>query len=145
MTPPEIVSALGAFDLDPCSPVDRPWDTAGIHYTKKDDGLALPWSGRVWCNPPYGKEAARWLSRMNHHGNGIALVFARTDTEMFFKHVWDSAQAILFIKGRLTFYTPEGDRAKGSAGAPSVLIAYGENNATKLKNAGIEGKFITLT
>lgn len=54
LTPPEIIKALGQFDLDPCAPVVRPWDTAERHYSIKDNGLMLPWSGRVWCNPPYG-------------------------------------------------------------------------------------------
>lgn len=53
LTPPEIMSSLGAFDLDPCSPINRPWPTAGIHYTVEDDGLSKPWFGRVWCNPPH--------------------------------------------------------------------------------------------
>ena len=48
LTPPEILRALGAFDLDPCAPVVRPWETAAHHYTAQDDGLALPWFGRVW-------------------------------------------------------------------------------------------------
>lgn len=52
LTPPEILRALGEFDLDPCAPVVRPWETAARHYTVQDDGLALPWEGRVWCNPP---------------------------------------------------------------------------------------------
>lgn len=47
LTPPEILSALGTFDLDPCSPVNRPWPTAAQHYTERDNGLALPWHGRV--------------------------------------------------------------------------------------------------
>lgn len=33
LTPPEILRALGAFDLDPCAPVVRPWETAAKHYT----------------------------------------------------------------------------------------------------------------
>lgn len=88
LTPPELVRALGAFDLDPCSPINRPWATAAKHFTVNDNGLMLPWEGRVWCNPPYGKEAAKWLEKCAMHGNAIALTFARTETQMFFKSVW---------------------------------------------------------
>lgn len=52
LTPPEIITALGPFDLDPCSPVNRPWATANNHYTILDDGYNKKWFGRVWCNPP---------------------------------------------------------------------------------------------
>ena len=77
LTPPEIIHALGCFDLDPCAPVVRPWPTATRHYTIEDNGLVQPWDGRIWCNPPYGTETGRWLARMAEHGNGIALIFAR--------------------------------------------------------------------
>lgn len=56
LTPPAIIDALGPFDLDPASPIERPWPTAARHYTIEDDGLAQPWAGMVWCNPPYGRE-----------------------------------------------------------------------------------------
>ena len=46
LTPPEIIKALGPFDLDPCAPVVRPWDTAKIHYTTTDNGLQREWRGR---------------------------------------------------------------------------------------------------
>jgi hypothetical protein len=61
LTPPEILRALGDFDLDPCAPVTRPWETAAQHYTALDDGLNKQWNGRVWCNPPFGREAVKWL------------------------------------------------------------------------------------
>lgn len=83
LTPPEVLSALGEFDLDPCSPVSHPWDTARSHYTVEDDGLSQEWFGRVWLNPPYGQSTGRWLHRLSLHGNGIALIFARTETAMF--------------------------------------------------------------
>lgn len=144
LTPPEIIKNLGEFDLDPCSPIDRLWDTACLdHYTIKDNGLIQPWFGRVWCNPPYGKEAVKWLEKCVRHGNCIALTFARTETKMFFNYVWNKAHAVLFIKGRLRFYHISGIQGD-SAGAPSVLIAYGKNNAEILKNCNIEGKFILL-
>ena len=144
LTPPYILKALGAFDLDPCSPIDRPWDTARKHYTVMDDGLHKEWEGRVWLNPPYGNQTDRWMKKMAMHGNGIALVFARTETKTFFPWVWEYANAVLWIKGRLRFWTKEG-REGGSAGAPSVLIAYGRENAKILAGAEvIQGKFVKL-
>jgi hypothetical protein len=143
LTPPAILKALGEFDLDPCSSLDRPWDTAKHHYTIEDDGLAQEWFGRVWCNPPYGPGMAPFLRRMVEHRNGIVLIFARTETRAFFDYVWDKADAILFIKGRLRFHTPDGKEG-GTAGSPSVLIAYGEENVKALETCGIEGKLVYL-
>lgn len=144
LTPPEIIHALGEFDLDPCSPIVRPWYTARNHFTIEDNGLALPWDGRVWCNPPYGLEASKWLARCAAHGNAIALVFARTETRMFFDHVWPAAKAVLFIQGRLHFHHVNGTRAAANSGAPSVLIAYDDMNAEVLRNCSISGQYIDL-
>lgn len=146
LTPPDIIKALGEFDLDPCAPhaSRRPWDTAKRHYSVEDDGLAQPWTGRVWLNPPYGLEAAHWLSRLAAHGDGIALIFARTETAMFFEHVWDKAEALLFLRGRLHFHHVDGSRAAANAGAPSVLIAYGRRNAEALTDSCIPGYVLNL-
>ena len=144
LAPPWILEALGPFDLDPCSPVVRPWDTARRHYTMADDGFNRPWRGRVWLNPPYGRHTNRWLAKLAEHGNGVALIFARTETIMFFRHVWPRATAVLFLEGRLTFHLPDGSKAGGNAGGPSVLIAYGPANAATLASAGIKGKYVHL-
>jgi hypothetical protein len=109
-----------------------------------DDGLNHDWFGRVWCNPPYGIEARKWLNKLKMHDDGIALLFARTETTMYFDHVWYDAHSVLFIKGRLHFHYVDGTKAKANSGAPSVLIAYGENNSEILKNCGIAGKYIKL-
>ena len=143
LTPPEIVKALQPFELDPCTPANPPWETAKRRYHKHDDGLIQPWEGRVWMNPPYGAETGKWLEKLAKHGNGIALIFARTETSYFFDWIWNEADALLFIKGRLAFYTVEGVKS-GTAGAPSVLIAYGDGNANVLEGCGIAGKFIRL-
>jgi hypothetical protein len=144
LTPPEIIKSLGSFYLDPCSPVNRPWDTALHHYTVKDNGLIKPWVGRVWCNPPYGNQTKLWLEKCCSHNNCIVLIFARTETKMFFDYIWDQADALLFIKGRLRFCNVLGEQCETNAGAPSVLVAYGDNNAAVLKNSKIQGKFIQL-
>lgn len=144
LTPPELVRALGSFDLDPCAPVSGPWALAKTCYTVHDNGLKKPWEGRVWLNPPYGLEAAEWLARLADHRNGIALIFARTETAMFFDHVWNSADAVLFLRGRLTFHHADGRRAERNSGAPSCLVAYGGANVASLARSKIPGKLIHL-
>lgn len=141
LTPPEIVKALGSFDLDPCSPVVRPWDTAHQHLNVQHDGLAHPWAGRVWLNPPFGREAVKWLRKMVQHGNGVALVPARTETAMFYECVWNVADAVCFMKGRPHFHYVDGRRAKANSGAPICLIAYGQKNVAALERANL-GKVV---
>lgn len=144
LTPPHIIQALGSFDLDPCTPPEMPWTTAITRYTEKENGLIQPWSGRVWLNPPYGDEAAAWMSKLADHGNGVALTFARTETVMFFQQVWERCNGILFLKGRLFFHRADGTRAKANAGAPSCLIAYGMQNADCLEACGLEGQYLPV-
>lgn len=144
ITPPEIIQKFPVFDLDPCAPEIRFQETAKKYYTKREDGLKHTWNGSVWLNPPYGLQTAKWLQKMADHNNGICLIFARTETKMFFDHVWEKATAILFIKNRLYFYHSNGQKAKGNAGAPSVLIAYGDEMASVLLNSNIPGAFIRL-
>ena len=145
LTPPSIIEALGTFDLDPCAPSDerRPWDTALRHYSVEDDGFVQEWEGRVWCNPPYGRETFDWLGKLAAHGNGIALIFARTETIGFHREVWDKAHAVFFFKGRLKFWSVEGVE-HGTANAPSCLIAYGAANVEALRNSGLRGKLVVL-
>ena len=142
LTPPGIIKSLGRFDLDPCSPINRPWDTAVNHYTIEDDGLSQEWEGRVWLNPPYGKYTGTWLHKLSEHGNGIALIFARTETEMFFDFIWNKAYAILFLLHRIKFLNVDGTVGKSGSGAPSCLIAYGEENLEALVNSKLEGSLI---
>lgn len=144
LTPPEILKALGEFDLDPCAPIVRPWKTAHTHFNKEDDGLKLPWSGRVFCNPPYGSKTGVWLARCAQHKNAVALIFARTETKDWKEHVWGKAHSILFIYGRLYFHHVDGTKAKANSGAPSALISYNWQNTEVLKECGIAGKLVLL-
>lgn len=133
-TPPAVFEALGlTFDLDPCAPKGGvPWLPARAHYAIEDDGLHRPWFGRVWLNPPYGKEAGEWVIRLAGHGHGIALVFSRTDVRWWHAAV-PRATAVCFIEGRLTFIPGGGQSAPGNSGGPSALIAYGEDCARALE------------
>lgn len=132
ITPQWLIDRLGPFDLDPCECDPQPWPCATNGY--RENGLMLPWSGFVWCNPPYGKAMKLWLNKLALHGNGIALVFARTETEAFSGHVWPHASSLLFLRGRLTFHYPDGSRPRNGAnsGGPSVLIGYGNEAERRL-------------
>ena len=144
LTPKWVTDTLGPFDLDPCSPGDRrPWDTATWHLSKEFDGLRAPWFGRVWCNPPYGRETFRWLDKLATHGRGIGLIFARTETIGFHGHVWNRAHAIFFFKGRLKFHDVHGKQFD-APNAPSCLIAYGEGEKQRLAESGFSGKLVIL-
>lgn len=142
LTPLPLIQSLGSFDLDPCGAPEHP--TAREIWTPETvgDGLSLPWHGRVWLNPPYGRTMADWMRALALHGSGTALIFARTETVLFHEWVWPRASALLFLSGRITFLTPDGSRSKANSGAPSVLIAYGQADADALRTSGIKGAFV---
>lgn len=143
LTPPAVLEALGHFDLDPCG--HPAWPTAATRYCLPQDGLALPWFGRVFLNPPYEKTViGAWLERLWRHGRGVALIFARTETDAFFRHVWERAHALRFLRGRLHFHLPDGSRAEANAGAPSVLIGYGAEELDTLEACQLPGQFVPL-
>lgn len=149
LTPKAIIDAVGPFDLDPCAaPEPRPWPTASRHVTLPEDGLAAEWSGLVWMNPPYGPHAKFWLAKMASYDNGIAFVYARTETRMFFEHVWGRASAVVFLRGRVRFHRPDGTASGNDAGTPSVLVGYGGTAYERLGRAVAEGRldghFISL-
>lgn len=113
-------------------------------YNEFDDGLAQKWEGRVWLNPPYSRPLiSKFMRRMADHNRGIALIFSRTDTELFHTEVFSKATAVKFLEGRIKFLKPDGMEA-GTPGCGSVLIAYGEEDANILECNELEGKFIRL-
>lgn len=152
ITPKWIIDALGPFDLDPCAAVVMPWRTAIRSFTELDNGMLQRWEGLVWLNPPYGTATAQWLGRMAEHGNGIALIFARTETAMFFEHIWHRAAALLFLRGRVHFHrrdgalpSAKGKGGSGGPGAPSVLVAYGELAKQRLAALADRGAYVALS
>lgn len=150
------------FDLDPCSPGKSivPWIPAKHHFTKEQDGLLHKWFGKVWLNPPYGRETGKWLKKMAKHGNGIALVYSRTDTVWFQKYAV-TANIICFMDTRMHFvpnfkvkeyhddnwdlfldtYTDpkDGKEKKSQTGCGSILLAWGKECSEALlrTNLGI--------
>jgi hypothetical protein len=98
----------------------------------------------VWLNPPYGAQTIKWIARLAMHGNGCALIFARTETATWTLHIWNKAAGILFFSDRLRFYHINGKQARNNPGAPSALIAYGEENFLALEKSGLAGALVDL-
>lgn len=134
LTPLSLIQALGKFDLDPCGHKDHL--TAEKMFCLPTDGLKEKWFGRVWLNPPYGKDAAFWLEKMDKHFDGIALVFARTDTKWLQPII--KKHPIFLLEGRIKFERP-GGIVSTNAGAASMLISFGLNNTRAIVNSGLKG------
>jgi phage N-6-adenine-methyltransferase len=127
-TPKNIVelihSCLGGVDLDPCSNSKLNPNVPATHlFTKDDDGLRFDWYGKVYMNPPYGREIGRWVEKLayqyreGHTKEGLALVPARVDTD-WFKSFRDFPAC--FIDGRLKF-----SGSDNSAPFPSAMFYLG--------------------
>ena len=125
-TPPEIFQALGlVFVLDPCSPGPGHWVPAQTIYTRVDDGLARPWFGRVFVNPPFGGRHGHlpWIEKFLAHGNGIAIVRAYTSAS-WFRDLALRAETMLFPRGKTKFIRPDGT-VGSQPGHGVVLLGMG--------------------
>ncbi len=131
------------FDLDPASPHDHEtFVPAKTKYTVFDDGLSKPWFGRVWLNPPYGRDTGYWMSRMADHGCGIALVFSRTDA-LWFQESMKRCTAMLFLSGRVAFVPGHENKHKRSrSGAGTALFAYDDDSAIALRRLSDKGVYL---
>jgi hypothetical protein len=140
-TPPEIFDALGlTFDVDPCSPgPGLGFVPARRIYTVADDGLAQPWVGTVFCNPPFGGRYGHlpWVRKFFAHANGVLVVRAYTSSDWWHDHVTRHAETLLFPRGKTKFIRPDGSVGK-APGHGVVLIGAGSicNRALKRSELG---------
>jgi hypothetical protein len=135
ITPKWIIDKLGPFDLDPCAAYPRPWDCARDNIT--EDGLSERWHGFVFLNPPFDRyQVGEWICHLAVHGDGIALLHARTEAE-WFEPCWQSASMILFMADRIKFCRPDGSEQPANSGAPPVLVGFGATGAARLERSDI--------
>jgi hypothetical protein len=132
-TPPEYIEAarelMGGIDTDPASnDIANQWIKAPTYYTITTNGLDKPWHGRVWMNPPYGKDGNdsnqdRWtenLIRQYEEGiitEAVCLVNA-VPGNLWFGKLWDFP--ICFPSRRIKFLNEKGE--KGAPTHSNALI-----------------------
>ena len=122
-TPHDLFAVLdaefGGFELDPCATSENA--TCPRFYTRTDDGLARPWSGRVFMNPPYGRTIGAWMAKaLEESRRGslvVCLVPARTDTAWW--HDYAAGGEVRLLRGRLRF-----GNAGHSAPFPSAVVVF---------------------
>jgi phage N-6-adenine-methyltransferase len=85
----------------------------------KRDGLIAPWTGHVWCNPPYGRGIKDWVLKASQHYDLVVMLLpARTDTKWFHEIVLPNAD-VEFVKGRLKF-----GGGQSPAPFPSMIVRF---------------------
>ena len=115
------LNAVFHFETDVCALPENA--KCARFFTPQMDGLAQPWSGVCWMNPPYGREIEKWVRKAyeSARDNGatiVCLLPARTDTKWFHDYCLQYG-AVSFVKGRLKF-----GNAKSSAPFPSMVVVF---------------------
>lgn len=109
-----------SFTLDACATAENA--KCAKYYTPEEDGLAQPWEGRVWCNPPYGREIGKWVKKAWESARSgatvVMLLPARTDTKWFHRYLYGKAE-LRFLEGRIKF-----SGSRNSAPFPSMVAVF---------------------
>ena len=139
-TPLELITraraCLGAIDLDPAShPTPQQWIHAAHYYTADEaiSGLARPWGGRVWLNPPFS-DTPRWVARWLADPDMVAglLLVNSAPGYAWWESLW-RAVPVVMLRDRVRFVrgdgTPAGQAKKGQT------IAYRGARVAALSDA----------
>lgn len=88
-------------------------------YTPEMDGLNQEWFGVCWCNPPYGRQIAKWVEKAAKSSATVVMLLpARTDTKWFHDYCLPFGN-IEFLRGRLYF-----GGCKSPAPFPSMIVVF---------------------
>jgi hypothetical protein len=147
-TPPDIIEkareALGGIDLDPASHALAQLTVRGqTFFTAADNGLARPWFGRVWLNPPFNRSLLSLFVEklLSEYARGaveqaVLLTHDYTDVEWFHAAA-RAAQVVCFVSGRLRFRSPCGDECSPRQG--QALFFFGPSDAAFRRSFGEVG------
>lgn len=132
-TPRWIFDALGlTFEVDVAAPPGGgPHVPCSQYLTHAEDGLATPWDGLVWMNPPYSKPAP-WVEKWLHHGDGIALLPLAKSA--WYYRLWNSSAVSIVLSTKVDFHTIDGLRQHFM---PTSLWALGDQAVEALHRSNL--------
>ena len=125
-TPEEIFRPLDRefrFEIDACATAEN--KKCDRFWSPDDDGLRMPWAPfRIWCNPPYGRQIAKWVRKAYEESLAgatvVMLIPARTDTAWW--HDYVAKAEIRFLRGRVYFISP--GKKRDRAPFPSAVVVF---------------------
>ena len=151
-TPRFVFDALGeTFDLDVAHPgagaltfYGQPVDWVPAAQVISHDSLALPWTGFLWMNAPFGRRMGLvpWLERFMAHADGIALTPDRTSCPWWQRFSRD-ADAVLFWAPKIKF-VPGPNTVESSPAQGTTLFAKGPRGVEALRRAARGGHGVVL-
>ena len=125
---------MGGIDLDPAScTAAQEVVKATTFYTAEDDGLAQPWSGRVFLNPPYripclGKFVGKLCDAVEAGKVTQAILLTNDSTDTNWWHrAAVVASSICIHRGRISFWTAAGKWNSSPHG--QTFFYFGSNPA----------------
>lgn len=136
-TPTWVCSSIGPIDLDPCAAFDRAIASKNYAIERGENGLLLPWSGFVFCNPPFSQKEL-WADRMIEHGNGLLLLPERGSAPWFGPlaqaagRYWVMGKKINFVGG------------PSSNNLGSVFFPFGDLAVQRLLESGLPGHLVEV-
>jgi hypothetical protein len=135
-TPPWVFDGLGlTFDTDPASPVaGGDFVPAARKFTRDDNGLAQPWHGLVWLNPPFSGATA-WADRFREHANGVFL--GPIANARWWVDLARTAHLIWLCRD-MRFIHP--DHAGKRSSMPLAFVAYCVDAAAGLRRLATSGR-----
>ena len=117
----ELDRIFGGFTLDPCATPQNA--KCARFFTREVDGLAQAWTGKVFMNPPYGRQIGGWVRKAWEESlNGalvVCLLPARVDTRWW--HDYARKGHVYFLRGRLKF-----GMSRNCAPFPSAIVTFGK-------------------
>ena len=117
-TPKRIVESarkvLGTIDLDPASSAKAQETVKAMwYYTLSDDGLASPWGGKVFLNPPYKSDLIkRFVAKLISEPVSQAITLTNNATETYWgQSLLCNASVVCYPSRRVRFIGPNGEKS----------------------------------
>lgn len=99
------------------------------YFTEADDALKQPWTGVVWCNPPYGRGLELWMRKALDSARAgatvVCLVPVASDLDWWHEIVLPFAREVRFLRGRLHFGREDDGRPARGAFGPHAVVVFG--------------------